>query len=124
MRQLKYLGGRESMNKLYIAYITHIACHQGSTEVLPHSCRDEMLHIPLSIEITPMKNRRRDYDQVYSQWLMRPMEQRDGLHAEFFSDELWATGVRLSGSPRGHYEMVMAITRGTFRDAQIQKNRH
>lgn len=57
------------------------------------------------------KNPSRDLDEVYSQWIARPAEQRRRADTVAFIDGLWNSGVRLAGSQSNHYQHVMDVIR-------------
>lgn len=63
-----------------------------------------------------MNDRSRRLDQVYALWRSRPPERRKDYHAEQFSDELWASGLRLAKNQLTHYQHTMATIRGAMED--------
>lgn len=63
-------------------------------------------------------NHQRNRDKVYVKWISRPENQRRPCDTETFSDEMWASGHRLSSSQHNHYQTVMDI----IRPAIIDKN--
>jgi len=62
------------------------------------------------------KNPSRVRDEVYGQWITRPVEQRRHADTYGFIDDLWNSGTRLAASQSLHYQHVLEVIRSKITD--------
>lgn len=65
---------------------------------------------------TKAEQARHQQDDVYSQWINRPLEQRTTNDTEQFIDELWAHGPRMGATQETHRQTVMNVIRAHIRN--------
>lgn len=65
---------------------------------------------------TKAEQARHQRDSIYSQWTIRPVDQRTRNATEQFADEVWAHGPRQGSTQELHRQMVMDVIRAHIVD--------